>query len=547
MMRRANVPGSRSGSVLLAGLLLFGANSCGGGPDTSAADAQIAKLLPDGTAAVVRLVSLDTINQRAAQIEEAGGARDQGTDVRDLLAMAPIPLGDVRLIDGTLPIAIAVTSKRATPPSVALIVPTTDAEKYTKSLSQSGITPVMDGNYAAVPLFGKYEQAKEPSQAMASMMPGDISIHGDLGTLAKNYKLLIDSGLERFVQTIANEVEKSNPGVDGEEIGELYASIARAITASAETIDIGVSYENGTVDIYSTLDVRAGSSMSGWSSPARDMAPLARGMTGKGMFEVLFQMDMQKLGPKYDEIVATAIDIYPDKFQEPMRKLMTAYKDVYDLISGGMVVEGNIFGEDGLKMTAQMMPSNPASLVEKMTSLLQSEPMQAIGLTVKDSKTGEDGETKTSDFLLGFDMGKMAELLGEEAPDPEAVDPAIQALFGDGFSLHTAHRGDRLVMTAGKDRGAVAKKTLAATSGSWSDSVQKTLAHVGDCNPLFVERIDFGALMAAVAQTMGAPKPPAGTAADMLFYGGIRDDQWRFGMSFDVEGMAAMAGSISPR
>ena len=542
---------SPCGSVLLAGLTLIAASACGGGADPAiaVADTQIAKLLPSGTAAVVRIASLDTINSHIASIAADGGEPDQAVDVRDILQMAPVPLGDARLIDGSLPIALAVTSKRATPPSIALLVPTTDAAKYSKSLADASVTATVEGNYVVVPLLGKYERSTTQSNVMANMQPGAIAIHGDLGTLAKNYKVLIDSGLELFVKGIGEAMEETSPGIDVEAIAELYADAARSITESAAAVDISLDYKNGMVDFYSTLDVKAGSDMSGWSSPAIDLKPLAKGMTGKGALEVLFQMDMEKLAPRYDNLIATAINIYPEQFQAPMRELMAAYSDIYSLMSGGMVVEANMFGDDGLRMTAQMAPSSPSQFVEKMTAMMRSDAMQKIGLVVKDAQTSETGATKTSDMTLDLDLAKVAELVGGEEPEANAAsDAAMKALFGDGFALHTAHRDGRLIMTSGKDRAEVATKTLDASSGAWSAALQPALDRVVDCNPMVVERIDFGALMTGVASAMGAPKPLKAVSANLIFYGGIAGDQWRLGLSMDVAGMAKMGQQmVRPR
>lgn len=543
----------RRAEILLAGLSIVALSACGSDPDNpaaAAANGHIENLLPDGTAAVVRIASLDEISNHMASIEMAAGEEKASLDARDLLAMARMPLGEVRLIDGSMPIAIAITSKRATPPTVSLILAATDQEAYIASLQQASISATASdkSNYVAVPLFGQYQPSTAAkSDILANMQAGTVAIHGDLATFAKNYKVLIDSGLDLFVNTIASQIEKTNPGIDGETVGELYASIARAISDSAKTLDIGIDYQNGMLDFHSKLGVRDGTSMSGWSSPAIDLSPLANGMTGEGMFEVLFQMDMEKLEPRYDEIVDTAIDIYPDQFREAMREMMNAYKGIYALISGGMVIEGGMT-DDGLRMKAQMAPSDPAAFTEKMTALMTSESVKKIGVVVKDAKSSTEGATKTSDIMFDFDMNKLAELAGGEAPESSPSSEAmLKAFFGNGFSLHTAHRDGRLVMTAGTDRDKVAGETLDATSGSWSKSVQPAYERVRDCNPMVVERIDFGAMMATMMKMLGGPTPPANAAADVVFYGGIRDNEWRFGMSFDVAGIAQMGQAMSPR
>lgn len=70
MTRRAITKGSHNRSIILsgvAGLTLLLATSCGGGPDGNAANAQITKLLPESTVAVVRIASLDDAEQAQSQ------------------------------------------------------------------------------------------------------------------------------------------------------------------------------------------------------------------------------------------------------------------------------------------------------------------------------------------------------------------------------------------------------------------------------------------------------------------------------------------------
>jgi hypothetical protein len=556
MKRRAKTPGSHSSSFTLsgltAGLTFLLATSCGGGPDGAAANAQIAKLLPDSTVAVVRIASLDELNKHRRTITADLGEADNGLDFVDMLTMSGLPLGDARLIDTSLPIVIAVTSKRATPPTVVAIVPTTDAAAHTQSLNEASVAITVDGNYIAIPVFGPYKRAETAPQILTKLRPGALSIHADLEPLTKTYKVFIDSGIELFEQQITHQMEMTNPNIDGEAIAQLYGSIGRAITGSAKTFNLAANYKDGMLDLDVALDVKPDSSMAGWSSPATDLKPLAQGMTGEGGLEAIFQFPMGKLMPRFHEILDSLGDVYPEEFQTVMRDLMTAYEPIYAQIESGAAIEGDLFGEEGIRMTAQMMPKNPEKYIGMITDLLRHDALKKMGLVAETPKTSVDGDTKITDIKIAIDFGKLLAVTGSGGTNQEQTSDAIKAMFGDGMAIRMAQRGDRVVMTWGKDRAAVAKATLEASEGSWSPGMQSAVARLEGCNPMFVERIDFARMMAAVFANMaksGAPVPtvPKGANANMLFFGGINGNQWRGGLSVDIAGLGEQARLMSPR
>ncbi|MFT6080268.1 MAG: hypothetical protein ACJAYX_003466 [Planctomycetota bacterium] len=172
------------------------ATSCGGGPDGNAANTQITKLLPESTVAVVRIASLDELNKHNRSITKEVSGSDNSMDLRDMLAMSGMP-GDARLIDPSLPIVLAISSKRATPATIAAIVPTTDTAAYVASLNAGEVAVETDGNYVAVPVFGAYKRAETAPQILANLMPGALSVHANLESLTQTYKVAINSRTDR--------------------------------------------------------------------------------------------------------------------------------------------------------------------------------------------------------------------------------------------------------------------------------------------------------------------------------------------------------------
>ncbi|MFT7537217.1 MAG: hypothetical protein ACI85K_003174 [Hyphomicrobiaceae bacterium] len=554
MTRRAITKGSHNRSIILsgvAGLTLLLATSCGGGPDGNAANAQITKLLPESTVAVVRIASLDELNKHNRSITKEVSGSDNSMDLRDMLAMSGMP-GDARLIDPSLPIVLAISSKRATPATIAAIVPTTDTAAYVASLNAGELAVETDGNYVAVPVFGAYKRADTAPQILANLKPGALSVHANLESLTQTYKVAINSGIELFEQQMADMMEMADPNIDGEVIAELYGAIGRAISGSAKTLDVSANYKNGMLDFDVALDALPDSTMAGWSSPATDMTSLATGMTGEGSVEALFQMDMDKMMPRLNDFMAAVADIYPKEFQAAMQELMTAYEAVYEQLESGVLMEGDLFGEDGIRMTAQMMPKDPTKFVALITDLLRSDAMKKIGLTADTPQTSTDGDTNISDLNIAIDSKQMLEATSQQAIGQEQASQAMEAMFGDGLQVRIAQRADRVVMTFGKEREVAAKRTLDASQGSWSPAMQTAVDRLKGCNPMIIERIDMGRLMAGVFASMAqqgtnVPPTPKNANANVLFYGGIKGDQWRGGLSIDIAGMAQIAESFSPR
>ena len=255
MTRRATTTWSQRGSTLLVTLPLA-LLSCGGNADTAAATAaatmKIASLIPEQTTAVIHIASLDTINQRQRSTNEAMGAPQSDLDFRDLLAMSPIPMGNTRLIDGTLPIVLVIGAQRGAPPTVAAIIPTTDPAAYSKSISDTATWSVAD-NYVVVPIVGTYKRPATPSRLLSNLKPGALSMYANLEPLTTAYKVIIDSGIDLAMKTMAAQMEQADASIDGEVIAEMYAELAQAVVASAKTLNLAIDFQNGLLQVETSL------------------------------------------------------------------------------------------------------------------------------------------------------------------------------------------------------------------------------------------------------------------------------------------------------
>jgi hypothetical protein len=130
---------------------------------------------------------------------------------------------------------------------------------------------------------------------------------------------------------------------------------------------------------------------------------------------------------------------------------------------------------------------------------------------------------------------------------------ALQAVLGGTkIPLRIATKNGRAVIAIGAQQDAATMAALDDAARPWSKPVQEALARVADCNPFVVQRVDFGALLVAFSrfahrldETQPMPEYPAGATAAFVFALGIRDAEWRGGVSIDVTGGAQLFKAIS--
>ena len=459
---------------------------------------------------------------------------------------------DGRWIDSAKPIVFAITSKRATPPGVTALVPTTDSSAYCKSL---GSTSKAFGDYVVVSLAGKYEPSSKPCTLLDNLAPGCISLSGDVATFAKNYKVLINSALDLAAKQMLAEMPESDDGIDMEEVLDLYLELARTVLTSTESLGAGIDYRAGKLDVIVQMQALPGGAMAGWSSPAIDPKPLAAGMTGKGSLEMLFLGDINSLGPHYDAMMSRLLEIYPADMQEAVGEMMAGYKEAYGLMGPGMAMEGDIFSADGMRITARMMPKDPDALMTKFVDVLGHKSADTLGISAQDVQRTQGEESNTLDFGMAFDTKKMASWMGNFDSGSEVGNSVFQHLLPqEPVPVRATWSSDQLAISVGKSAKTNAANALAANSGSWSPQLQEALQQLDGCNPAVAYRIDYATMVRAGFEAMkGAmpdqrlPELPEGKAVNLTLFGGVQGNAWRFGTTLDLRGMIELFAALVPR
>lgn len=543
--RTASLAATAAASLLLA--------ACGG-PDLDTAARQIAALVPDDCAAIVRIASLDTLSRQVAHVAAAQGMEPEGMDARDALVMARGMLGDPRLVDSSLPLVVLVAPRRAQPATVVALVPTTDTTAFAASLP-AGKAEATEGDYVVAPLAGDYARPSKPNPLPNDMLTGAIAIDADVEALAKAFGPMIGLGLKSFEATMAGLQGPDDATLDMQEVASVYTDLARTALESCQRLKLGIDMPNGVLEVRASMQARTGSSLDGWSAEPTDVRTLAAALTGTAPIEAITDIDWQVFWPRYEAAVDRLIDLYPEPVQAPMRKMMAIYPGMFARGGNGMAMQLDLLGQGGLRFDAVLMPPDSAALLEDSERFLQSDAVKELDLFSSTTERKQDGDTSLLHANIAFDLDKLGTFTRAMAttPAPEVDLPdtsdVMRQMLGDGTCAATfAVRDGRAGLAFGGDHAARATQLIARTDGHPSSLLQTGLDEVAGCSPMFVERIDFSALLVDTMALVGERSPTgAPPPCDMLLYGGIRGSEWRAGLKLDVIGMNQLFAGLTWR
>jgi hypothetical protein len=254
-------------------------------------------------------------------------------------------------------------------------------------------------------------------------------------------------------------------------------------------------------------------------------------LSGSTAVDVLAVADWVKLWPKFEPTMAALLDIYPPMMREAMQGMMQVYPTVYSRL--GPVLVGGIDFDGGISMQMHVAPPDAEALLAEVDTLVKRPEFAKMGMMITAGAPSDRGGAAVRDYMLTIDPSRMAAVTGAAADDEKSkavqkqMAETFQAMFGsDGIPMRMQVADGSGVISIGKI-GSDAAKAGASTSGVWSAGLQPALTLVSGCNPMFVERIDFAAMMRGMASFMSAaergrmPLPPADAKADIVVGGGM--------------------------
>lgn len=544
--------------VLRNGLLVLGSfvagaacNGQGPGAVDSPSTRAIAALVPADAVAYARIASLDALLATARSAAGAMGAPSTALTREQLLGQLGGMLGDTSLLDGSRTIGVALVAPRGVRPTPVVFLPVTDGAKYAASLKANGLEPVVEGDYVAIPFGGKYGKPTTPSALGTAKTAGLIEVRVDVAKASDNLGVVINSGLDVMRREMAKELSAAGSGIDGEAMVDLYVNGVKAMLAAGATLDLVITETKGILTATASCTAKPGSALDGWSSPPVDLSEFSGALTDKACVDVVATADWSKLWSKMEPMMDALFDIYPPALRKTFQSLMQTYQAVYAMM--GPVMVGGLEVAEGMRMDVHIAPPKGKAMLTELDTLVQRKELADIGVQVT-ADAAASGEGSRA-WKVTFDPSRM---VGVPADDDRSKAVAaematmFQKLFGaDALPVRAEIRDGRGVIGVGKPLAAAAKPGATA-AGAWPARLQPALTALAGCNPMFVERIDFAAMMRGMGPLMASgrgtppPMPPADAKADMVFGGGVRGAEWRLFFSIDLVGFGAMVKAMMP-
>src|SRR5262245_32300956 len=494
---------ARFAVVLAASLAAAPAQQTAAPDPVARAHQDIASLIPADAAVVARIASIDQLLQHAIDVTKAAGEDTTKVTVERLLdKLGPIP-GQHDLIDVRLPVVVAISLPRASPPAPVLLLPATDPAAFAASLPPLAVPPVTAGSYVAVPLGKKYEKPAAPSTALSELPEGTFAVHADAEKVVAAFGAVIGTSLSAAKPQFAKILELNSPGLDGEALAELYIEGIRTVLGCAKSCRFSAAYRDGMLDLFATLQVKAGSDMDGWGSAPVNAAALAGPPTGNRTLEVLMAADWPKLWPRVGTLIDRLADVCPKETGDVLRKLTADYAPLYRALGPLVALDGDVFAADAMNVTLKVSATDATALRKEVDAVLGKEAFAQVGIKVAEPRTTETAGATITDRELAIDFAKFASAFNLTLTGMGSIthEQFLEAAFGGSrIPLRVATKSDRGVLVLGMQQDAAIMAALEGKTRPWSKPVQQALALVADCNPLFVQRIDVVAMVAAFAR-----------------------------------------------
>jgi len=518
-------------------------------PAQSAPAAALADLVPKNTVVFVQAPSLE----RAAKLVE----RLQGAfapqpglklDVARLLALIELP-GDANAVDPARPVGICLELEEgAGSPLPAFLIPVRDADAFLKSIQKPG-SPMMGvakGGYACIGMGAPPELPSAPSAIARGLPEGEISARIDLGRLVKQFGEQIDQGLDAVETQMDAAATAQAGGFDTTPIMSAYMDGVRDLVDSVETLDVAVRLSGDELELGFTLANAEGSALASFGSKEKTgVRSLAGLLDSDSSFCGLMGMDMAALMKRFQPLLDTLPDAYPEALRPMMKQIFGHVGELYGLMGTAQIVSVD-FGPDGLRYCAYMQSQDPAKLVGVYRGMMKSMP----GFGVEELPEREVDGAKVTSFRMKLDLAEFTKQLDGKTPsDAELtkMDEMMKHMFGpDGmtFRIATKNGTTALVMGGGDD---FLHATLARMSSKHEAPafVARALAQVGDLNPCFVMRYDLGRMMDGLKGIMASVAPgelallPA-MQLSISAWGGVDGRVWRGAMSSSLTELAAL-------
>ena len=485
---------------------------------------EIADLVPADAAVVVRVSSLEKLEEIVGQLQSGTGQSMPSNP----LMMSGI---DPSQVDRSKPFAIAVTVSAGSPmPMPVYIVPVKDPKAV--AAAHQGGGSATRGSYAAVSMNPNYKAGG--SSLIGAMRPGDVSVRVDLKSVVSMYRANIDQATG-FIGRMAKRTASQNaPGLDAQPIVQDVQAWMKDFLDSAEALDVVMNLDDGMLDFDVAYTALEGSKF-GEATPVGQLADMAQHLPVDMALVALWKLDLAAWFDTVGKMSAELAAGLPDKERAQLEVQMARSREFVKQLGDEWMVGLDV--NDGFRVVCALQADDANGLVAKYAELMLGDGL--AGAKVVDEGSREVEGVDVRRLRLTLDLEKLKVL--NRIDKPMSVDAMHKIVGDDGIVLDLAAKGDNFVLVV-DGKGELMGEVLAASAVP--AGVQQALDHIGG-DVRFLMHLDMRAHITGLSKLSAkAPAVAEGGPLPITIYRTNEGRVYRGGMRVQFAEMAAFLKTL---
>lgn len=306
----------------------------------------------------------------------------------------------------------------------------------------------ISGRYLAIGIGETPRLARKPSPLADSFPSGDIAVRVHLLRALNPFRAAINELLDP--ESLAKQ--NSEVKLDTASLQQMAVILegVKGLLGTARILDVGVSFNEGAIDLDITLDVARGSSWDqGNTRPSGELVHFARSLPVQAPSIVVLST------PVWSKWMAMFQGVYQDKANrmtpaqgQEFTAMVNRTKAIYDMLDVGVAAAFK-FGADGLQAAAILASDTPQPLVEQFSLICDQLDPQSTA-TPLDTRSGSASVTQRSVTVNPKDLVTFAESLQLPANVGQSFASVLSNLLGDQqLDLAVGVEGKRLGILCG--------------------------------------------------------------------------------------------------
>jgi hypothetical protein len=527
-------------------------------PVRVAAADRLTELLPADAFLVVRARSIRTVIDDVNLLTGRSAGDAEYITTEKLLTELDAGVAEFAAqLDVDRPAGLAVRLEAGMQPAVWFALPTQNAEKLALALAGRAepLTAIAAGDYLVVASQKDVTSPLGGCTVAAELAGSDLAAHVDLAALLGAFRPMVDMGLDQA------EMEVTNEGGDEAAVASEYFDLTRDVLDSARGLRLQLDARANRIEIAGTFTVGEGTPLTKWfAGPRRDLGVGAGLLDTAAAFSMLSMSDPAGIGQRQLDWFETMAEAVPEKLRGLMQLETEVWREMQPKTTG-LSAASLDFALEGLRASAFVESSDPASLIASMQRFLVSKEIAELGVVVSAPSQREVAGTPWTEYTIRMDLETLARFFDEQATIPpedrEEAERALALFLGEGGLRLGVAAVDRYLVTRVGGDDAFARSTAArvgAKPAGLGEGMIHALSRSTNAQAAWLFHADVGRLMnqfgdlaSSLGQEIELPVELLGDSFPITAHAVVEGLEWRGGIEFDAGDLARFVRAMDEK